>query len=192
MDRVKSSFGARVSSFLLKARRVFFKMSLREKALAMLFAFALLLIWFSWQLDRHTVVKSKSAVAARTEELQELQIGEEENVRSSYERQKSAIDLTKLPTKDEASGQIDALARRFGFANFDLRPGSTIEGADLRFHTFNLSITKELFSKVRSFTQAVQTELPFVSLEDTLIQAQPRDDDYVDVRYVFKSIEYKK
>lgn len=192
MGSSSDSLGLRLSGALLKGKRMFFKMSMREKVLALLFAFALLFLWASWQIDRHSSLSDEHTSARRTEALQKLQLDEGPSVRSTYEEQISQIDLNSLPTKEEVYGQIDAVVRRFGFDPFDLSEPRTERGADINFHTFQLVMTKAPYSRIKSFTQAVKQELPFVSLERIVIQAQTRDENFQDVRYVFKSIEYTK
>ncbi|MBC2604474.1 hypothetical protein [Pelagicoccus albus] len=186
------SLSSRAAFSIVKAKRSFFKMSMREKVLALLFGFALAALWFSWQADRHSRLSEMHTTARRTENMQSMQLAEGPNTRETYANQISQIDLESLPSKEEVSGQIDALVRRFGFDPFDLSEARTEEGADLKFHTFQLVVNKAPYSRIKSFTEAVKTELPFVSLERIVIQAQTRDDNFQDVRYVFKSIEYIK
>ncbi|EDY85115.1 hypothetical protein VDG1235_4750 [Verrucomicrobiia bacterium DG1235] len=192
MDKAVSGLGVRLSAAFVKSRRAFFKMTMREKVLVLLFAFALLFVWFSWQLDRHALLGAGHNTARIAESNQKLELDDGPNVRATYESQKSEIDLTSLPTKDEASGLIDALVRRSGFSSFDLGQPRTEEGAEMNFHTFQLVVQKASYPKIKSFTERVKAELPFLSLERIVIQAQARDDSFVDVRYVFKSIEYTK
>ncbi|MBK1878051.1 hypothetical protein [Pelagicoccus mobilis] len=192
MAKQDVSLNARLSAGILKARRVFFKLSMREKGLALLFVLALVFIWFSWQMDRHSALGAKHDNVRRTEQMQELELSEGPNIRSTYQDQISAIDLASLPSRDEVRAQVDALVRRSGFSSFDLGEARTEAGADLNFHTFQLVVQKSTYQKIKSFTQTIKTELPFLSLERIVIQAQARDDNFLDVRYVFKSIEYTK
>ncbi|MDQ8181815.1 hypothetical protein [Pelagicoccus sp. SDUM812005] len=192
MARSDTSFAARLSVFLVKARRAFFKMTMREKVLALLFAFALALVWGSWQLDRQSLLKDKHWDASVVETSQQNWLDEEMRHRGTYESQKAEIDLGSLPTRDEVSGQIDSLVRRAGFSTFDFPPPRTEVGAEMNFHTFQLVVQKATYSKIKNFTKTIKAELPYLSLERVVIQAQERDDDFLNVRYVFKSIEYTK
>jgi hypothetical protein len=190
--RSESSFAARSAASFIKARRAFFKMSMREKVLALLFALALALVWGSWQLDRQSLLNERHWEAGAAEDVQENWLSEEERYRATYESQKAAIDLEALPTREEVSGQIDALVRRAGFSSFDFPPPRTEEGAEMNFHTFQLVVQKATYAKIKNFTKTIKAELPYLSLERVVIQAQERDDDFLNVRFVFKSIEYTK
>lgn len=192
MKRTNESSGARLASTILKMRRSFFKMSMREKVLALLFALALILVWASWQLDRHSLRSAQHDDASSAENDQANWLGEEANYRSTYESQKAAIDLGALPTRDEASGQIDSLVRRSGFSTFDFSEPRTEMGAEMNFHTFQLVVQKATYAQIKNFTKTIKAELPYLSLERVVIQAQERDDQFLNVRYIFKSIEYTK
>ncbi len=192
MNQQDTGLATRLTAFLIKARRGFFKMTMREKVLALLFAFALVLVWGSWQLDRQTQLKERHWDASVVEDGQQNWLNEEARHRATYEEQKSAIDLGDLPTRDEVSGQIDALVRRSGFSTFDFSEPRTEVGAEMNFHTFQLVVQKATYAKIKNFTKTIKAELPYLSLERVVIQAQERDDDYLNVRYVFKSIEYTK
>lgn len=188
----ESNLAVKAAASFVKARRGFFKMSMREKVLALLFALALALVWGSWQLDRQSLLKEQHWDAETVEDAQENWLSEEERYRATYEAQKGAIDLESLPTRDEVSGQIDALVRRAGFDTFDFPPPRSEAGAEMNFHTFQLVVQKATYAKIKNFTKTIKSELPYLSLERVVIQAQERDDDFLNVRYVFKSIEYTK
>ncbi len=192
MAKRESSLADTLSSFILKTRRVFFKMTMREKILALLFAFALVLFWGGWLLERQSRLSDMHADADAEENTQQNWLGEEANFRAVYESQKNAIDLGALPTRDEVSGQIDSLVRRSGFSTFDFSEPRTEVGAEMNFHTFQLVVQKASYAKIKSFTKMIKAELPYLSLERVVIQAQERDDQFLNVRYVFKSIEYTK
>ncbi len=192
MKKSNESSGARLASAILRMRRSFFKMSMREKVLALLFALALILVWTSWQLDRQSLRSAQHDDARSAENDQANWLGEETNYRTTYESQKAAIDLGALPTRDEASGQIDSLVRRSGFSTFDFSEPRTEMGAEMNFHTFQLVVQKATYGQIKSFTKTIKAELPYLSLERVVIQAQERDDQFLNVRYIFKSIEYTK
>lgn len=192
MMNTNDSLGNRLAVSVLRMRRAFFKMTMREKVLALLFALALVFVWASWQLDRQSFLGRLHDDASSSEGDQANWLGEEERYRSTYESQKAAIDLEALPTRDEVSGQIDSLVRRSGFSTFDFGEPRTEKGAEMDFHTYQLYVQKVTYAKIKNFTRMIKTELPYLSLERIVIQAQERDDQFLNVRYFFKSIEYTK
>jgi len=192
MAKSKESLQVRLSAVILRTRRVFFKMSMREKVLMLLFAFALVFIWFTWQLDRHTLLGEQHDNVRLTEQNQKLELDDGIRVRTEYDARMSEIDLRALPNVEDVRAQVDALVRRAGFASFDLGEARTEIGADLKFHTFQLNVDKVPYFGIKRFTETIKAELPYLSLESIVIAAQTRDQDFVDVRYVFKSIEYTK
>lgn len=167
---------------------------MREKVLASLFAFALVLVWGSWQLDRQSLVKQKHTEARIREDEQRRWLDEGPNYRATFENQKAQIDLESLPTRDEVNGQIDAVVRRFFSDDFSYGDPRTEQGIGMNFHTFQPSLNKKTYGEIKRFTQAIKAELPYLSLERMTISAQgpAAADPRMDVRYTFKSIEYTK
>lgn len=190
--RSQESFASRLSALSLRARRVFFKMSMREKVLALLFIFALAFIWLSWQLERHSSLSEKHETVRLVEQKQTLELDDGPRVREEYDARIREVDPSALPSVEDVRAQVDALVRREGFASFDLGEARTESGADLKFHTFQLNVDKVPYFGIKRFTETIKTELPYLSLESIVIAAQARNNDFVDVRYVFKSIEYTK
>lgn len=182
----------RLALSILKARRFFFKMTMREKILVLVFAFALVLMWFSWQLDRNSVLSAKHTAASRAERSQQNWLDIEDSLRATFEVQKSQIDIDSLPGKDEVSARLDSIGRPILSAPPIIGDARTEEGVGMLFHTYQVNVAKDTFANIYNFTKAVKEELPYLSLEKVLIQAQERDDRLLTVRYDFKSIEYTK
>ncbi len=184
--------GEKIASALGKARRQFFKMSSREKILVSLFALAVMAVWFSFQLDRHSAV-SRAIHSAHVEaEDQQRWLDREASIQTDYDALILEIDLGKLLSKEEVRSRIDTLARSYGFNGYVLDETKTEEGAELLFHTTPFAIKKVSFSEVRKFTQEFKKELPYVSLERIVIRQLAQNDQFVDVNYILKSIEYVK
>lgn len=182
----------RAAGLVLKFRRLFFKMSSREKLLAVLFASALVFVWFSTQWDRHIAVGDTTATANDEADFQQSELNRESSIQAQYDLLISQINLEELPSKEEVSSRIDTMLRRYGFGSFDLGQAKTEEGTDLRFHTIPLDVKKATFAQVRTFTEEFKKELPYISLERIIIRPQARDDQFVDVNYILKVIEYAK
>ena len=177
-------------AFVVKVRRAFFRLSLREKALLFLFVLALVGIWFSLQVDRHksTYVSLQGARSAIQEQDRWLQA--KPSIDEQYASLKAQIDLNALPSGEEAESLIDALVTSSGFQNFDLKKRGSEVGEELSFHTMTLRIQKAEYAKLYRFTEALKEKLPFVSLESITLGVQGRDERYLDAVYILKSIEH--
>ncbi|MDQ8202965.1 hypothetical protein [Pelagicoccus sp. SDUM812003] len=189
MNDYKDSLDVKIAAGLVKARRAFFKLSLREKALLSLFLLALVGVWFSWQVDRHGETGAALRSAKSTAEEQQLALSYLPGIEEDYRRLISQINLSELPSKYEVSSRVDALVRQAGFSDFDLGQARTESGTGFNFHTIQLLVERATYKQIKSFTQTLKRELPYVSLERIIIQAQNRDDQFLNVRYVLKSIE---
>ena len=192
MNSEKRSFSESLASFIIKARRQFFKFSMREKILILLFVVALLGIWMSMQFDRIGKVREEIVVAHGSAKNQLFKLGYKEAIDQKYERLISEINLDALPSKDEVNGQIDALVRSYGFGAFDLGQPQSEEGDSLLFHSFSLAIQKVTYPQIKRFAQELKSKLPHVSLERISLRVQSNDDNYLNARLILKSIEHTK
>lgn len=177
-------------AFSLKARRFFFKMNLREKALLLLFVIALAAVWFSSQTSRIGAVWDEIEIAKVDAQEQELWIASEPRIDADYGRYIAQINLAELPARDEVNSQIDALVRSFDLGRFTLAAPRTQEGKAMNFHTFSLTLQQANYARVMQFTQELKSKLPYVSLQRITIRARPNDDKSLDVGFVLKSLEY--
>ena len=173
-------------------RRRFFRMTLREKGLSLLFVVALVALWYSSQLKRHRSAWANIQLARSEASTQKAWLEQENRVREEYETLMAGIDLASLPTKDEVSSRIDAIVRRNGFTQFSFSQARSEPFAELTFHSIPLTIEKITYEQARAFTQEVRSTLPSVSLERISIRPQARDDQFLDVSFQFKSIEHTK
>lgn len=181
-----------VSTLVLKLRRGFFKMTMREKVLALLFVVALVGLWASTQAARFGSVFDSIGSAHYDAREQESWLAQQTRVNEEFDSLVADLKLEDLPNRDEVSSQIDALVRRYGFPDFNFGQARTERGVDLAFHTISLNIQKVTYPQLKKFTAEFKNELPFVSLESISIRPQARDDRFLDVVFVLKSIEYMK
>lgn len=180
-----------VLTVVLKLKRGFFKMTMREKVLALLFVFALVGLWASTQVARFSSVFDAIGSAHYDAREQESWLAQQTRVDQEFESLVADLRLEDLPNRDEVSSRIDALVRRYGFPDFNFGQARTERGVELAFHTISLNIQKVTYPQLKKFTAEFKNELPFVSLESISIRPQ-RDDRFLDVVFVLKSIEYMK
>ena len=168
----------------------FFRLSIREKALTVLFVGALLGVWFSFQIERHGTARfdirvANSAAKNQGDYLEQQAITEEE-----YNSLIQDINLGELPSVNEVNARIDDLIRKYGFVDFKINSPKSSAGNPLTFHTFTIDLGKANYNRLIEFTNEIKTNLPYVSLRQITIQAQRRTPEFLDVKLELKSIEY--
>ena len=170
----------------------FSRLSMREKFLSVLFIAALLGVWFTFQVDRHgAAIKNIRFANARAEEQGQWFI-EQANIDSQYNAMLQSINLDELPSADAVSASVFDLIRKYGFSDFKTNPPKTVPGIPLTFHAFTININKADYNKLIDFTNEIKSSLPYVSLRQISIIAQPRTPQFLNVKLDLKSIEYTK
>lgn len=172
------------------ARIRFFRLSMREKLLMVLFIGALLGVWFSFQMERHGTAQYDIRVANNTAQNQAKEIADKESTAQQYDTLIKDINLSELPSVNEVNARIDDLIRKYGFADFKINTPRSSSGAPLSFHTFTIDLGKANYNRLIEFTNEIKTSLPYVSLQQITIQAQRRTPQFLDVKLELKSIEY--
>ncbi len=186
----KESLGTSLSRGALTLRRRFYRLSVREKGLALLFAAALVALWFSNSLHRHRSAWETIALARSEAGMQREWLQREELIRREHETMVSQVNLATLPSREEVSSRIDGVVRRNGFSSFNLEQTRSEKVDEFTFHSVPLSIQKITYIQLKGFLAEVRTVLPGVNLERISIRPQPKDDQFLDASFVFKSIEY--
>jgi hypothetical protein len=187
----KSSAVMAIASYWVAFARIrFFRLSMREKILMVLFIGALLGVWFSFQMERHGTARYDIRVANFTAQNQGKEIASQGTTAEQYNALIKDINLSKLPSVNEVNARIDDLIRKYGFADFKINPPRSSVGRPLSFHTFTIDLGKANYNRLIEFTNEIKTSLPYVSLQQITIQAQRRTPQFLDVKLELKSIEY--
>ncbi|OUW17277.1 MAG: hypothetical protein CBD18_04975 [Opitutales bacterium TMED158] len=172
------------------ARLRFSRLSLREKALTVFFIAALLGLWLTFQMDRHSLSLNSMRFANAEAERQSDRIAVESEIFSQYQAIIDSVDLDRLPSVEAVNAQIDNLIRQYGFTNFKTGAPKSEFGQPLTFHSFTIDLNKADYNKLIDFTNEVKSNLPYVSLRQIKIQAERRTPRFLTVKLEMESIEY--
>ncbi len=168
----------------------FFRLSMREKALTVLFVGALLGVWFSFQIERHGTARYDIRVANKDARDQGDKLAIQTITADQYNALIQDINLGELPSVNEVNARIDDLIRKYGFGDFKINSPKSSVGNPLTFHTFTIDLGKANYNRLIDFTNEIKSSLPYVSLRQITIQAQRRTPQFLDVKLELKSIEY--
>jgi len=168
----------------------FFRLSMREKALTVLFVGALLGVWFSFQIERHGAERADIKIANFAAKTQGEYLAQQAITAEEYNTLIQDINLGELPSVNEVNARIDDLIRKYGFGDFKINSPKSSVGNPLTFHTFTIDLGKANYNRLIEFTNEIKTNLPYVSLRQITIQAQRRTPEFLDVKLELKSIEY--
>jgi len=169
-----------------------FRLSLREKGLALVFVLALLAVWASMQLDRHLASYAEYKTVSSNLNEQQIVLDSQADTEATFEAMIAQINLDELPTRDEVNAKIDELVRKRSFGGFKTTQPRSEPGAPLTFHSYSASIEGAGYEELIAFTKELRGTLPYVSLRRVTLQSQRSNDKLLEARIELKSIEYTK
>jgi hypothetical protein len=181
-----------MSALNAKAHRLYKRMSLREKLLALCFLLVLLFIW-----TNHWVARLSDWNSQRTLTRIELATQQEWLDRSEFFAQGLATALERVdPSKTYAaaqlSGRVDSLIRQTGLSGqADIDPVRTREGEIFNDHNLRVRLNRISIAQFIRLNKLLKEETPYINIQSVRIQKNSRNPEQLDVRYEINSFDLK-
>ena len=179
-----------MNSFLLRLKRIFKRMTVREQLLALAFFLVLLLIWIGSILER-----SKTWNSIRQQTQSELAVQEKWlNLKAYYEKSYQSA-LTHLDSKKTFEGvqlseKIDAILRQADLSSSaDIDPVQTREGEIFNDHTINVRLKRISIAKLIQLNELLRKETPYINVQSIRINKSKNNPEELDIRFRINSFE---
>lgn len=172
-------------------RQLFLSLSLRERILAVAFLGVVVALWL---LVMSRALRSDFSALHSTGvelELQDLQLSRTEQVRTELAAALQNLDSTRTYGANQLVGRIDELARELDL-RYDLSTASTQDSDIFATHAVRLRVDSGNLSDLIRFNQSLQTETPYIVLNQFQISADQRDPRRLDASFEISSIQLKE
>jgi len=136
-------------------RQLFNALSLRERYLMALFAWALVILWLISLMDGFKQTWSTFSLNDQLLESFESTIAQSDEAEILLASARQGLDGSKTFSSAQLVGRLDSLARKNEVTSFDISTPSTIESQLFSFHNVRLSIKRARISELIRFEQAV-------------------------------------
>jgi hypothetical protein len=173
-------------------RQLFNALSLRERYLMALFAWALVILWMVSVLEGFKKTWSTFSLNNQLLESFEATIAQADEAALLLAGARKGLDGSKTFSSAQLVGRLDSLARENEVTSFDISNPSTIESQLFSFHNVRLSIKRARISELIRFDQAVKAYTPYIALGDFQVSANKRDPRYLDAAFELVSFELKE
>ncbi len=179
-----------MKSLLTAANRLYRRLSVREKLLALLFVVVLVALWAAslsnrigqWRLERRQT---------SLELLEQSQwLAHREDIATDLARALQRVDPAKTYSNTQLSGRIDALVREVALAA-DIDPVRTREGEIFNDHNLRVRLNRVSLAKLIEFNRLLSEETPYINLESLRISANKRNPEELDARFEINSFDLK-
>ena len=174
-------------------RRMFLRMSVREKLLALLFVLVMLFLWTNNLMQRGSQWKSDFASAGGRLERQQLWLDVEERTAIELEAALERVEPNKTFSASQLAGRIDDIVRQAGLATkADINPVKTREGEIFDDHNIRVRLRRIDIGQVIDFNSRIRDESPYINIEKVTLTPVKNKEAEIDARFEINSFELKR
>lgn len=172
--------------------RLLRRMTIREKALLLLFVLVILFFWAGSLIARYNT-NSQARTLAQTELVDQAQwIERSDFFAEGLTRALERVDPSKTYSGPQLSGRIDTLLRQAGLSSLaDIDPVRTKEGEIFNDHDLRIRLNRITLAQLVRINSLLIKESPYINLQSMRIKANRREREQLDVRIEVNSFELK-
>ena len=179
-----------MSSYLLKAKRFFRRMTVREQLLALIFLLVLLFIWTSSVLKRGKAWNSDRRQALLDLAVQQQWLDRAAYYEESYQLALKRVDPKKTFENTQLSEKIDALLRQTDLSSSaDIDPVQTREGEIFNDHTISVRLKRISIAKLIQLNELLRKETPYINIQSVRIIKNKNKPEELDIRFKINSFD---
>ena len=173
-----------------KIKKLYKRLSVREKLLFLLFFSVILILWCSSLTRRISELNHERKIAQFELNDQEQWIIQKPLISNNLERALERVDPAKTYSATKLSGRIDNMIRKVGL-QADIDPVKTREGEVFNDHDLRVRLNRISIDKLIEFNNLLQIESPYINLDSLRLSANKRKPEELDARFEINSFDLK-
>lgn len=182
-----------MEALIHKLKRLYRRMSVREKLLCLLFLLVMLLIWGNSWMQRTSKWNEMRKLTAVELATQQQWIDRSDFYAEGLAVALERVDPTKTYSAAQLSGKIDALLRKAALSSqADIDPVRTREGEIFNDHNLRVRISRISISQLIYINKLLKQETPYINIQSVRIAANRKDPEQLDVRLEINSFDLKE
>jgi hypothetical protein len=176
----------------LKARRLFCRLSVREKLLSLLFIIVILFIWNGSLLNRSSAWNQNRKQTSADLQTQQQWLDRSDQYEQGLARALERVDPAKTYAATQLSGRIDSILREVSLSgSADIDPVRTREGEIFNDHNLRVRLSRISIAQVIELNKLLSQETPYINLQSVRVNANSRNPEELDVRLEINSFDLK-
>lgn len=176
---------------LLTLKRLFFRLSFREKLLLALFVFCALLIWGNQVLRGLQETRSDLLLTKATMVDQEFWLEKESEINSRMAAVLAQLQSDRTFTGAQLVGRIDQIARATDELTYEIFSPRTESDAELNLHSLRFRVRRAGMAELLALHARLVQEEPYITLENLRISANRQNPAQLDATFIVSSPELK-
>lgn len=181
-----------MSALVNRSKRIYKRMTVREKLLCLLFILVFIFIWINSFLKRTSTWNDtrQSAAVQLATQSQWLERSDfyAEGLKLALER----VDPSKTYSAAQLSGKIDSLLRQASLATkADMDPVRTREGEIFNDHNLRVRLSRISIAQLININSLLKQETPYINIQSVRINANRSKPEQLDARLEINSFDLK-
>ena len=182
-----------MQQLLTKTKRLFLRLSVREKLLSLIFLLVILMIWGSSWMGRASAWNQSRQLAQTELTTQSQWLERSDFYAEGLARALERVDPSRTSSGSQLSGRIDAMLREAGLAgSADINPVRTREGEIFNDHNLRVRLSRISIGQLIDLNHLFSLETPYINLEGVRLSKNNRNPEQLDVRLEINSFELKE
>ncbi|HAV11960.1 MAG TPA: hypothetical protein DCX06_00480 [Opitutae bacterium] len=177
---------------LRKLKRIYKRMSVREKLLCLLFCLVFIFIWADNWLDRTKAWNDSRKRAAVQLTTQSQWLERSDFYAQGLEQALERVDPAKTYSATQLSGKIDNLLRQASLAQqADMDPVRTTEGEIFNDYNLRVRLSRISIAQLISINKLLKAEAPYINIQSVRLSASRKNPEELDARMEINSFDLK-
>ena len=177
---------------VLQTKRLFRRMTVREKLLTLLFILVILFLWTGNLLGRTSEWNSHRKQAQADLLTQQQWLDRSDDYTIGLARALERVDPEKTYDGPRLSGRIDTMLRQVSLsASADIDPVKTREGEIFNDHNIRVRLNRISIAQLIRLNKLLSQETPYINLQSVRISKNRRKPEELDARYQINSFDLK-
>ncbi|MGB0416606.1 MAG: GspMb/PilO family protein [Coraliomargarita sp.] len=179
-------------NWLDSAKRIFKRMSVRERLLALVFILTIVGLWVSGQFQRTREWNDTRQLTAASLKNHQMYLDREEEFRLGLEAALERVEPSKTYSASQLSGRIDALIREAGLStSANINPVRSRDGEIFNDHKIQVRLNRISIAQIMEFNSLIREETPYITVEKVVINANKGKPEQLNARFEINSFELK-
>lgn len=179
-----------MQTILQQAKRLFLRMTVREKSLTLAFILVMLFIWTGSLLNRSSAWNDNRKQAQSDLQNQQQWLDRSEQFSIGLANALERVDPQKTYAGSQLSGRVDAILRQVALSGLaDIDPVQTREGEIFNDHNIRIRLSRISIAQLIRLNNLLSQETPYINLQSVRVSKNRRNPEELDVRFKINSFD---
>lgn len=181
-----------MQKILHKTKRLFLRMTVREKLLTLMFILVMLFIWTGNLMNRSSAWNSNRKQAQADLQSQQQWLDRSDQFTVGLASALERVDPAKTYARQQLAGRIDSILHQVSLSSSaDIDPVQTREGEIFNDHNVRIRLSRISIAQLIQLNKLLSQETPYINLQSVRVTKNRRNPEELDARFKINSFDLK-